>query len=119
MKYLLILLGFCFVGLAVFGIFVPGLPTTPFLLLASAAFIKSSPRLHKWLYHHRIFGKLLADFEQKKGIRLEIKIISVTLMILMTFVSVVFFIEKDLVKWIVVFAALIGCVAVFSFKTVK
>jgi len=119
MKYLLILTGFVFIGLAVLGIFLPGLPATPFLLLASAAFIKSSPRLHIWLNKHRIFGKLLSDFEEKKGIRIEIKVISVLLMLVMSAISVIFFIENNWVKVIVGICALIGSVVVFSFKTVK
>lgn len=48
--------------LGVIGIFVPGLPTTVFVLLAAWAAARSSPRLHAWLWRHPIFGSLLRDW---------------------------------------------------------
>lgn len=50
--------------LAVAGLILPGLPCTEFLLLASWAAAKSSPRLHRWIVQHRIFGPLLADWQR-------------------------------------------------------
>ena len=119
MKFLFITAGILFVGLAVLGIIVPGLPATPFLLLASAAFIKSSPRLYHWLNNHRIFGSLLKDFAEKKGISLRNKLISIILMIAMTSISIIFFIQSDPVKIIVAICALAGTTVVLSLKTVK
>lgn len=48
----------------VVGIFVPGLPTTVFVLIAAWAAARSSPRLHRWLLAHPVFGKLIADWQQ-------------------------------------------------------
>ena len=59
---LLALAGLCVV-LAVIGIFVPVLPTVPFLLLAAWAASRSSPRLHRWLLNHRHFGRPLREWE--------------------------------------------------------
>jgi uncharacterized membrane protein YbaN (DUF454 family) len=45
------------------GILVPGLPTTPFLILGAFAAARSSPRLHAWLLGHRVFGRLIGDWQ--------------------------------------------------------
>ena len=51
-------------ALGVVGLVVPGLPSTVFILLASAAAARSSPRLHHWLWQHRWFGPMLRDWAQ-------------------------------------------------------
>lgn len=65
-KWLWRLLGLFFVGMAYIGAIVPGIPTTFFALLAAWSFSKSSPKLDKWLHEHRIFGKYLTNWEQKR-----------------------------------------------------
>lgn len=65
-KWLWRALGLFFVGMAYIGAIVPGIPTTFFALLAAWAFSKSSPKLDKWLHEHRIFGKYLNNWEQKR-----------------------------------------------------
>lgn len=80
MKIVLVTLGFLFLALAVLGAFLPLLPATPFLLLASACFARSSDRLHKWLRNHGKFGRYLSDFEDGKGIPLRGKILALAMM---------------------------------------
>lgn len=80
MKALLIAIGCLSVLLGVAGIFLPLLPTVPFLLLASACFARSSDRLHRWLLHHPWFGSYLRDFEQGKGMPLKAKVYSTVLL---------------------------------------
>lgn len=74
MKIVFNLIGCLAVALGVLGIFLPLLPTTPFLLLASACFARGSTRLHTWLQTNRVFGKYLRDYENGKGIPLRGKI---------------------------------------------
>jgi len=74
MKIVFNLIGCLAVALGVLGIFLPLLPTTPFLLLASACFARGSTRLHNWLQTNRVFGKYLRDYENGKGIPLRGKI---------------------------------------------
>jgi uncharacterized membrane protein YbaN (DUF454 family) len=80
MKHLLNLIGCIAVVLAVFGVFLPLLPTTPFLLLASACFVRGSPRLHNWLRTNRVFGAYLRDYEDGRGIPLRGKVVVLVLM---------------------------------------
>ena len=69
-----------FVGLGALGIFLPLLPTTPFLLVALAAFMRSSPRLEHWLRTHRIFGQYIRDWTDHRAVPLSAKIMAVTMM---------------------------------------
>ena len=78
MKHLLTTLGICFVVLGFIGIFVPMLPTVPFILLAAACFAKSSPRIHQWLLEHRHFGPGLHHWRTSRSIPKRAKIIAVT-----------------------------------------
>ena len=68
------------VALGILGIFLPLLPTTPFLLLASACFARGSKRLHRWLLSHRVFGEYLRNFEEGRGIPRKAKIVATVLL---------------------------------------
>lgn len=67
-------------GLGMIGIFLPLLPTTPFLLLSAFCFQKSSERFHHWIIKSPLFGKYIQDYQEKKGITLQNKIISLSFM---------------------------------------
>jgi len=55
-------------GLAILGVVLPLLPTTPLMILAAACFAKSSPRLHDWLLNHRTFGPAIRDWRENRAI---------------------------------------------------
>ena len=81
MKRLILLsLGWLCVGLGFVGIFVPGIPTTIFLIIALWAFTKSSKKLRYWLLHHKRFGPILTNWQENKVVPLKAKILMVTLM---------------------------------------
>ncbi len=67
-RQLWIALGCTAVALGAAGVVLPLLPTTPFVLVAAWAFAKSSPRLHRWLTGHRVFGPLIADWQAHRAI---------------------------------------------------
>ena len=80
MKTICIILGTISLGLGILGIFLPLLPTTPFLLLTAALYFKGSPRLYQWLLNHKYFGTYIRNFRENKAIPLRAKIISLLLM---------------------------------------
>jgi uncharacterized membrane protein YbaN (DUF454 family) len=80
MKILLITIGCLSVALGVIGIFLPLLPTTPFLLLASACFLRSSPRLHKRLLASPVLGSYIQAYMDGRGIPLRAKILAFLLL---------------------------------------
>lgn len=79
MKSLLAVLGVVLLSLGVAGIFLPLLPTTPFLLLAAWAFVRSSPRLYAWLINHPHLGVYIRNFRENHAIPLRVKVVSVSL----------------------------------------
>lgn len=74
MKPIYISLGFLCVALGIIGIPTPGLPTTPFLLLAMYFFGKGSPRLQKWFMGTKIYKKYLKEYDEKRAMTLKQKI---------------------------------------------
>jgi uncharacterized membrane protein YbaN (DUF454 family) len=79
-QWLLITIGIAAVGLGILGIFLPLLPTTPFLLLAAACFIRSSDRLYQWLIHNKWFGSYIRNYREHKAIPLRAKVIALVLL---------------------------------------
>lgn len=73
-KYLLISAGSLSLALGIIGVFVPVLPTTPFLLLASFCYIRSSSRMYNWLINHKIFGAYIYNYVTHRAIKRSIKI---------------------------------------------
>lgn len=81
LRPLLFGLGWTCVGLGALGLFLPLLPTTPFLLLAAWCFDRSSPRLHGWLLRQPVLGPLLADWRAHGVIRPRAKWLSTVLLL--------------------------------------
>ena len=71
MKFFLAALGCLSFVLGVVGIFVPLLPTTPFLLLSAALWVRSSPRLYDWLLAHPCLGRYVRNFRENRAIPLR------------------------------------------------
>lgn len=92
-------LGLLALGLGMLGIFLPLLPTTPFLIVAAWCFARSSQRLHDWLYDHPRFGHLLRDWEAYRVIPVWAKICAVSAMTA-SYLYMAFF--RNLPPWLLV-----------------
>lgn len=86
-RWLYLAAGLACVGLGIVGIVLPVVPTTPFLLLASYCFVRSSPRLHRWLRNSPVFGRFLRDWEEQRGIRRPVQIVAVVVVLTVIGVS--------------------------------
>jgi len=77
-----LVLAYFFLVIAIVGIFLPGLPTVPFLLLTAWFAARGSDRLHAWLYGHPHFGKLLINWEQQGSVSRASKVLAVLMLII-------------------------------------
>ncbi|MDH5544260.1 MAG: YbaN family protein [Gammaproteobacteria bacterium] len=91
LRILLLVAGTIFVGLGIIGIVVPGLPTTPFLLLAAACYARSSERFYWWLLENRWFGPSIRQWRETKSIPSKSKKTAIVLVILSFGVTIIFF----------------------------
>lgn len=89
-RILLIIAGWFFTVLAIIGILLPLVPTTPFLLAAAACFYRSSDRFYHLIMDNRYFGHYLREYQAGRGIPLRIKIITIVFTWSSTLVSVIF-----------------------------
>jgi len=80
MKIFFNIVGCIALTLAVAGMALPLVPTTPFLLLAAACFMRGSERMYRWLTQNRVFGRYLLDFQENKGVTLRVKITAIAAM---------------------------------------
>ncbi len=102
-----IALGLLFTGIGVVGVFVPGLPTTPWLLAASYFFARSSKRFHRWLRTWPLTGHVLHDWEVNRGVRLHVKVLSVLLLVTVLGASIYL---GRLRGWPAYMLVIVGCV---------
>ena len=119
LKPLLIVAGSVFVGLGVLGIFLPVLPTTPFLLLAAACYARSSQRFYCWLLNNRWFGTYIDNYRRKKGMPLKVKLLTVSLMWLTLIISLVFAVSSLVLRLILIILVLGVSIHILRIKTLK
>ena len=113
LKWLWVFLGCLFVGLGAIGAVIPGMPTTVFLVLAAACFIRSSQKLYDWLISNKTFGPYLKDYREGKGIPLKAKIVALIMIVGFVSFAVFFAIEVKPIKILVGLLGLIGFWFVF------
>ena len=107
-KALWVIAGSVFVVLGAFGVILPGLPTTPFLILAAACYIRSSQRLYDWLIANKTFGPYLRDYREGKGIPKRAKKIALVMMTIFVGYAVLFALDDLFVRSIVLILGMIG-----------
>lgn len=98
--------------LAALGVVLPGLPTTPFVLVAGACFVRASPRAHAWLLRNKTFGPLLAEWERHHSVSRRVKRIALTAMALTAGFSLWFFNGQPLLQTLVLAGVAMGAIVV-------
>lgn len=106
LRILLLMAGWLSVALGVAGIVLPVLPTTPFLILASVCFVRSSPRFDQWLLQHRLLGPYLKVYLDGKGLPRKAKIWILALLWTTILTSVIFFVA---LRWAQIAMLLVAC----------
>jgi uncharacterized membrane protein YbaN (DUF454 family) len=116
-RKLILAAGFVLVGLALLGVMLPLLPTTPLLILAAACFANASERWHKWLMNHPLCGPLLKDWHERRCIPLRAKLIAATMIILIGAYSIGFAIENAFIRLFGTLLLLTGLIVVLRIPT--
>jgi hypothetical protein len=116
-RWLLIITGSLFTGIGILGIFLPLLPTTPFLLLATACYVKSSKRLYNCLINNRWLGNYIKNYLEGKGVPLKLKVLSISLLWIMIGYSVVFVVNIFLFRVILILIAIGVTVHILYIRT--
>ena len=106
----LIFIGLVSLALGIVGVFLPLLPTTPFVLVSAFAFANSSDRLHQWLVDHEVFGPLIANWREHGAISRRTKIISILSMVAILAISLLLAVPTHV---IVIQAVVLSCSATF------
>ncbi|HEY6437387.1 MAG TPA: YbaN family protein, partial [Ignavibacteriaceae bacterium] len=106
-RYFYLVSGVLLVAIGVIGIFLPILPTTIFLILASACFIKSSPKANEWLRNHKILGMYIKNYQDKSGLTIKAKIFNIFFLWIMILSSAYIFTEELFIK-LLLFAIAVG-----------
>jgi uncharacterized membrane protein YbaN (DUF454 family) len=102
----LIVAGTLSTGLGIIGVFVPILPTTPFLLLAAACYMRSSERFYRWLINSRIFGAYVRPYMEGRGIPVRIKIRTILLLWLTIGLSIAFGVQSTIIRILLICIAI-------------
>lgn len=117
---ILILLGTISLVIGLVGIVVPGLPTTPFLLLTAGLYLKGSKKLHQKLINNPYVGKYILDYQSRKGLTKKQKTYALSMMWTMIFLSTYFFMDSNLLRMVTIGVGFIGTYVVgFVIKTVS
>ncbi len=108
LRILLMIAGTISLGLGAVGIFLPILPTTPFLLVAAACYLRSSERMYNWLLKNRWFGEYLQNYQEGKGIPMKSKIFVITLLWASILYSSLFIVDEILVVQVALLLVAVG-----------
>ena len=103
-----IFLGSLFVTLGTIGVFVPGLPTTVFLIIAAACYIRSSEKLYNWLISNKTFGPLIKDYREGKGMPKKAKVLALSMITIFAGSSSIFLIDNPPIQILVGILGIIG-----------
>ncbi len=116
-RYAYLISGFLLVGIAVIGIFLPILPTTIFLILASACFMKSSPKANEWLKNNRFLGAYLRNYHDKTGLTITTKAVNIGLLWISISLSAYFLTDELFIRLLLLAIAIGVTIHLLMIKT--
>jgi uncharacterized membrane protein YbaN (DUF454 family) len=116
---LFVVAGTIFLGLGSLGIFLPILPTTPFLLLATACYYKGSKRMHNWMMNNKWFGKYVRNYMEGKGISLRTKLFTIIFLWATIAVSAFFLVNILIVQIVLLIIAIVVSIHIITLPTFK
>lgn len=116
-RAILIVIGTASLAVGIVGVFVPILPTTPFLLLSAACYIRSSKRFYNWLISNRLFGDYVRNYIEQRGVPLRLKVSSLALLWIAIGCSAAFATDTLWVRIVLVVIAIAVTAHILSLRT--
>lgn len=107
-KIIFAVLGTLTLIIGIIGIVVPGLPTTPFLLLTAWLYFKSSDKLYQKLIKSKFVGYYILDYQKKRGLTMRTRLSSIGIMWVMIYFSTTYFINHSSIRILVIIVGVIG-----------
>lgn len=115
-RYAYLVSGFLLVAIGVIGIFLPLLPTTIFLILASACFVKSSPKANEWLRNNKYLGQYLKNYQDGTGLTIKSKIFTLIFLWSSILFSAYYFTEEFYIRMILLAIAVGVSIHIITIK---
>ena len=118
-RSLYIFIGTLFLVIGFIGVVIPVLPTTPFLLLAAACYVRGSERIHRWMINNRIFGEFIKNYMEGKGIKLRQKVFTLTFLWLTITFSVFYLIENFVIRILLFIIVIVVSVHILTLPSAR
>ena len=112
-------LGLLFVAVGFIGIFVPLLPTTIFLIIASYFFMKGSPELNDWMLKNKYLGPYIRNFKEKRGMTIRSKVSAISILWITILISALIFTENLIIRLLLLIVAVSVTTYIATFKTLQ
>ena len=109
--------GTFFLSLGIVGIVVPLLPTTPFLLLAAACYLRGSARMYRWMLANKYFGEYLSDYQDGRGMPWKVKIATLSLLWASIGFSAIFVTSDTITRTVLLIVAIGVTIHIVTLKT--
>ncbi|MFQ3684333.1 YbaN family protein [Roseiflexus sp.] len=116
-RAVLIIIGTITLGIGILGMFLPGLPTTPFLLVTAACYMRSSERLYGWLIGHPRLSPHIERFNRERSMTLQAKLVILALAWTMLIGAAIFLVESLFMRVFLVVLAIIKTIVFARIKT--
>lgn len=116
---ILIFFGSFFLIIGIIGIFIPILPTTPFLLLSAACYARGSEKFYNWLINNKWLGEYIKNYQKGRGIPLNIKILAISLLWITIVFSTIVVVSNYLIQIILIIIAIAVTIHILTIKTMK
>jgi len=118
-KGIFVVAGTISLGLGAVGVFLPVLPTTPFLLLSAACYYKGSERMHRWLLSNKLFGSYIRNYKEGRGISQTGKIFALFLLWTTICCSALFMMSNYIVQIVLVAIAIAVTIHIMTLPTFR
>ena len=119
LKKALVVSGTLFLVIGIIGIFIPLLPTTPFLLLAAACYFRGSKKFYYWLINNKWLGEYIKNYQEGRGIPLIVKISTITLLWITIIFSTIIIVSNYFIQIILILIAIGVTIHILTIKTIE